>query len=285
MLANYRRKVEEVARDRAACADPGLSPRAFASLAVAVAPDRLQGSGEMATRNVELVAAASLSPTVRALTLRCMDGQPLGHVAGQWVNVDVPTGGEVIARRAYSVASSPSPRHGDRFELAVTRVDAGQGASQALHALPVGGQLAIDGPHGFFTREQERNTPALLVGTGTGVCPLLAMLEDELVQSDGPPLGLLFGCRSEQDILFRDRLEAWARDCPRFRLWVTLSRPSAGWTGWTGYVQTHLGEILPELQRPHVYVCGLTKMVSEVRRVLKEQHGYDRKLIHSERYD
>jgi len=239
----------------------------------------------MATRKVELVAAASLSSTVRALTLRCADGQPLGHVAGQWVNVDVPTAAGAIARRAYSVASAPAARHGDRFELAVTRVDAGQGASQALHALPIGGQLAIDGPHGFFTREQGRSAPALLVGTGTGVCPLLAMLEDELADAQGPALGLLFGCRSEQDILFRERLEAWARDCPRFRLWVTLSRPSAGWSGQTGYVQTHLAALLPELGRPHVYVCGLTKMVSEVRRVLKEQHGYDRKQIHSERYD
>ena len=252
----------------------------------------------MSIRTVELVAARTLSATVRALTFRCVDGQPLGHVAGQWVNIDVPTAAG-IARRAYSVASAPasastapalrggaSGQHGDRFELAVTRVDAGLGASQALHALPLGAQLAIDGPHGFFTREQERAAPALLVGTGTGVCPLLAMLEDELSDAEGPPLGLLFGCRGEGDVLFRERLEAWTRDCPRFRLWVTLSRPAEGWPGLTGYVQRHLGAVLPALGgRPHVYVCGLTKMVSEVRRVLKEQHGYDRKLIHSERYD
>ena len=239
----------------------------------------------MPTRTVELVAAQSLSATVRALTFRCTDRRPLGHIAGQWVNIDVPTAAGV-ARRAYSVASAPSREHADQFELAVTRVDAGLGASQALHALPLGAQLAIDGPHGFFTREQERAVPALLVGTGTGVCPLLAMLEDELAQPEGPPLGLLFGCRGEGDVLFRERLEAWARDCPRFKLWVTLSRPAEGWSGLSGYVQTHLGAVLPALGgRPHVYVCGLTKMVSEVRRVLKEQHGYDRKLIHSERYD
>jgi ferredoxin-NADP reductase len=238
----------------------------------------------MAMREVELVAAATLSATVRALTFRCVDGQPLGHVAGQWANFDVPTA-TGLARRAYSIASAPSVVHGDRFEIAVTRVEPGLGASQALHGLPIGARMGIDGPHGFFTREQEREQPALLVGTGTGVCPLLAMLEDELADGAGPPLRLLFGCRSEQDILYRDRLEAWAERHPRFRLDVTLSRPSASWTGRTGYVQTHIASLLADGSRPHVYICGLSKMIAEVRRVLKEQHGYDRKMIHSERYD
>jgi ferredoxin-NADP reductase len=238
----------------------------------------------MATRQVELVTAATLSPTVRSLTFRCLDGQPLGHLAGQWVNIDVPTASG-LARRAYSLASAPSPVHGDRFEIAVTRVEPGLGASHALHALLPGTQLAIDGPHGFFTREQESQQPALLVGTGTGVCPLLAMLEDELADGDGPPLRLLFGCRSEQDILFGERLQAWAERHARFTLDVTLSRPSITWTGRTGYVQTHIASLLADGSRPHVYVCGLSKMIAEVRRVLKEQHGYDRRMIHSERYD
>lgn len=238
----------------------------------------------MATRQVELVAAATLSPTVRALTFRCLDGQPLGHVAGQWVNFDVPTANG-LARRAYSIASAPSAAHADRFEIAVTRVEPGMGASRTLHALTPGTQLAIDGPHGFFTREQERELPALLVGTGTGVCPLLAMLEDELADAHGPRLQLLFGCRSEQDILFGEQLETWIARHPRFQLHVTLSRPSASWTGRTGYVQTHIASLLADGSRPHVYICGLTKMISEVRRALKEQHGYDRRMIHSERYD
>jgi ferredoxin-NADP reductase len=240
----------------------------------------------MATREVELIAAQVLSATVRALTFRCRDGQPLGHVAGQWLNFDVPTAGGTV-RRAYSIASAP-PCSGDvqdQFEIAVTRVDDGEGASPALHALTLGSRLQVDGPHGFFTREDQRARPALFVGTGTGVCPLRAMLQDELRDAEGPALTLLFGCRSERDILFGDELRAWQERHARFALHVTLSRPPETWAGLRGYVQTHLAGLVGASDRPHVYVCGLTKMVAEVRRVLKEEHGYDRRMIHSERYD
>jgi ferredoxin-NADP reductase len=235
-------------------------------------------------RTVELLATGVLSPTVRVLRFRMLDGAPLAFVAGQWLNFDIETPQGVI-RRAYSIATAPGLDHPECFEIAVTRVDAGGSASLALHALLPGARIQVDGPHGFFTREDTRARPALFVGTGTGVCPLRAMIQDELRSESGPKLVLLFGCRSRADILWGDELAAWAAQHPRFSLHVTLSRPDAGWGGLEGYVQRHLPELVNPAARPNVYVCGLTKMVSEVRRVLKDQLGYDRRMIHSERYD
>ena len=235
-------------------------------------------------RTVELLSARELSPTVRLLRFRTVDRAPLAFVAGQWLNFDVDTP-QGVARRAYSIATAPGAERPDEFDIAVTRVDAGGSASLALHALAPGARIAVDGPHGFFTREDTRVQAALFVGTGTGVCPLRAMIEDELRSPSGPQLELLFGCRSQADILWGEELAQWAAQHPRFALHVTLSRPNAGWGGLEGYVQRHLAELIDPAARPHVYVCGLTKMVSEVRRVLKDQLGYDRRMIHSERYD
>ena len=166
----------------------------------------------------------------------------------------------------------------------MTRVDDGD-VSRALHELPLGARLSVDGPHGFFTREDHADKPALLVGTGTGLAPLRAMIQAALRVPSGPPLSLLFGSRGEGDILYRDELEGLAQRHERFSYAVTLSRATPEWTGRRGYVQSHLRELIDTQDRPHVYVCGLTRMVSEVRRVLKDELGYDRKLVHSERYD
>ncbi len=234
-------------------------------------------------RPLVVLAARTLSPSARALSLACADGAPLAYAPGQWVNLHVAVDGE-IDKRAYSIASAPDPEHLDRFEIAVTRVETGR-VSQALHDLPVGASLAMDGPHGFFTREGVEREPALLVGTGTGVCPLRSMLQAELRGASGPRITLLFGARTQDEILYREELEQLARVQPRFSFQVTLSRPDDAWTGRRGYVQTHLSELIVPGERPHVYVCGLTDMVSDVRRVLKEQLGFDRKHIHSERYD
>jgi ferredoxin-NADP reductase len=233
---------------------------------------------------VQLVGVRDLAPAVRAFTWRCVDGSPLVYVAGQWVNFYVPSGpaGDVL-RRAYSIASAPHAECPDRFEIAVTRVREGY-ASRVLHDLAPGATLSIDGAHGFFTREHATREPALFVATGTGVCPLRAMIEDELRAASGPRIELLVGHRAERDVLYREDFQRWADEHPRFTWRATLSRPEGAWTGARGYVQEHLRNVaLPN--GTHVYVCGLQKMIKEVRRVLREERGLDRRLIHSERYD
>jgi ferredoxin-NADP reductase len=234
-------------------------------------------------REVVVRQSQQLSRNVRGLTLGCVDGAPLAYVPGQWVNLELDVGGR-LDKRAYSIASAPNPAAPESFEIAVTWVDDGL-VSRALHALPEGSVLKLDGPHGFFTREGLTQLPALFVGTGTGICPLRAMLQAELAADSGPPLQLLFGVRHEQDILYRSELEALAARNPRFAFHVTLSRPDEHWRGLRGYVQTQLPALLEGRDKPHVYVCGLSNMVGGVRKVLKEQLGYERRLIHSERYD
>ncbi|MET0384940.1 MAG: FAD-dependent oxidoreductase [Polyangiales bacterium] len=235
-------------------------------------------------RKVEVLRAESLSPSVRSLVLACADGAPLQYLPGQWINLQLDCAG-VLDKRPYSIASAPSAEHPERFEIAVTRVDPGR-VSQSLHALQPGAVLELDGPYGFFSREGLEQEPTLLVGTGTGVSPLRAMIEAELgSRADGPPLTLLFGCRTRDDLLYAGELEALAQAHPRFVYEPTLSRADDAWAGRRGYVQTHVAELVSTLGRPHVFVCGLSDMVNEVRVLLKETLGYDRKHIHTERYD
>lgn len=234
-------------------------------------------------RKVVLRRSETLSPSVRGLVLSCADGQPLAYQPGQWINLHVRQNGS-SDKRAYSIASAPDRAHPDQFEVAVTRVDQGS-VSLMLHGLPDGEALELDGPYGFFTRQGAERERALFVGTGTGVGPLRAMIQSELAHADGPALTLLFGCRTEADILYRAEFEALARAHARFHFEPTLSRPDASWQGRHGYVQTQLPELVATLEKPHVYICGLSNMVNDVRATLKQQLGYDRKLIHSERYD
>ena len=234
-------------------------------------------------REVVVRHTQMLSPNVRGLTLTCADGEPLSFVPGQWVNLELDAFGR-RDKRAYSIASPPNPREPGTFDIAVTRVDEGL-VSRALHELPAGSVLGMDGPHGFFTREGHTHAPAWFIGTGTGVCPFRSMLHAELGAGDGPPLALLFGVRNEAEILYRADFEALAARHPRFSLHVTLSRAPESWTGLRGYVQTQLTGLIDPKPQPHVYICGLSDMVAAVRKVLKEELGFDRRSIHSERYD
>jgi ferredoxin-NADP reductase len=231
-------------------------------------------------KTARLVEARMLSPSVRSLRL-ALNGGPLSFTAGQWVDLYVETA-EGAQKRAYSIASAPDDAI---LELAVTHVARGA-ASPVLHALRTGSELAIDGPYGFFTRDEAlAETPCLFVATGTGLSPLRSMLFAWQKRAARPPITLLFGVRTRADILWGEELAAWAREIPEFSLQVTLSRPEPGWTGRAGYVQNHVAELARALGEPHVFICGLNRMVSEVRALCKNELGYDRRRIHSERYD
>lgn len=235
-----------------------------------------------------LVASRRLAPAVRELVFERTDGKPFRFYPGQWVNLVLPLPtGEI--KRAYSIASPPADGS-HRFELAVTRVLGGPG-SEYLHDLPEGATLRTIGPQGLFTRKPDEAAPSLFIGTGTGVTPLRSMLAAAIAAGAGEPLWLLFGARHEEDVLYREELEALARTHGNIRYEITLSRPGPDWTGRSGYVQAHLPELLGALRgttgavTPHAYVCGLDRMVSSVREHLRNELGLDRKHVHAERYD
>jgi ferredoxin-NADP reductase len=236
-------------------------------------------------RKAEVLEARPLSPSVRSLTFRVVDGSAVGHVAGQYVDLIVPTARGLPYKRSYSVASAPDAAHPDRFEIAVTRVEGGP-TSQALHALPVGAVVELEGPTGSFVRRPpERQHPALFVATGTGLAPIRAILAEENREKSGPPLVLLFGCRTTADVLWEDELRAWRRSCPRFALHVTLSRAPPEWRGLSGYVQRHAHDLAGSLPGVHAYVCGVSAMVDDVVKLLAESGGLSREVLHYEVYD
>jgi len=172
-----------------------------------------------------------------------------------------------------------------------------------LHSLDVGAVLPFVGPQGFFTRPLTGGPPSLMVATGTGVTPLRSMMRAALAAGSRAPMWLLLGVRREEDLLYREEFEAMAREHAFVRFEPTLSQPR-GESGKRrrGYVQTHLPELWTELARklecsgeeslvphaphaPHAYVCGLERMVSSVRGLLRTGMALPREQVHFERYD
>lgn len=251
------------------------------------------------TFEARLISGRALAPQVRELTFERLDG-PLRFDPGQWVNLLLPPELALLhrgsppgaappgeLRRAYSIASPPDGSA--RFSIAVTRVLGGPGSS-ALHALAPGARIQAIGPQGFFVRKPGDGRPSLFVGTGTGVTPLRSMLLAAVAAGAGEPLWLLLGVRHELDFLYRDELERLARVYPTVRVLCTLSRPPPGWPSLSGYVQAHVPALFAELGRasaaaPHLYVCGLERMVKAVREVARKELGVARDHVHSERYD
>ena len=211
--------------------------------------------------SVELTYAKSLSPRVRGLTLRVVGAQSFEWQQGQYVELALDA---TAPAALYSIASAPSAKRPGEFELAISR-------SGVAPDLAVGALLRARGPFGSLLRKQPRGAPLLLVATGTGLAPLRALLQDDVARGGQDSVTLLFGCRNESDMLWREELEALSRSEERFSFQPSLSRAGDQWTGRRGHVQTHLLELLEQLPGAEVYLCGFTEMVRDCRALLLQQ--------------
>ena len=229
-----------------------------------------------------LIDSRPLSDYTRHLEFEVKGASRFGFVAGQWLSVKQtrPDGEEIT--RAYSIASPPD---GNRFALCLNRVQDGF-MSNYLCDLEVGGEISGQGPFGnFILRPPLRDT--IFIATGTGIAPYRSMLQwlfADPSRHQEKVFWLVFGSRSEKDIYYHDEFLCLATEHKNFDYLPTLSRGSSSWKGLRGYVQEHVAGIVNGRTDMHAYICGLDKMVSLNRELLKSL-GWDRKSILYEKYD
>jgi NAD(P)H-flavin reductase len=177
----------------------------------------------------------------------------------------------------YSIASAPEDGAASEFELAVSA----NGGQELLARLQLRTEVYLTPPEGRFVWKRVPGA-TLLVGMGTGLSPLRAMLQAALACSDHDPVVLLFGARSEADILFRDEFAELAERKPRFSFQPTLSQPGAAWRGRAGRVQDHLPGIVANLRDITAYVCGSRAMVADCVARLTGELGVSQPHVFSE---
>jgi NAD(P)H-flavin reductase len=218
------------------------------------------------TEHRELLSARvllrrQLSPDVVLLRFELSPQARMSWRPGQ--HLELGTRQEPGAQVPYSIACAQRPDRPGEFELAVSMV----GGRELVAELAVGAQVFVSRPRGIFVWEKSGGS-SLLVGMGTGIAPLRAMLQACLTEAPGAPVMLLFGARTEADLLFREELGELAAQHPSFSYQPTLTRPTDSWQGRRGRVQAHLLELGQSLPNPFAYVCGARGMVTESANVL-----------------
>jgi CDP-4-dehydro-6-deoxyglucose reductase len=225
-----------------------------------------------------LVGWRDIGPEVRHFLFEIPEVERFEFLPGQFVSLSEALNGKKVTR-AYSIASPPA---GNRFELSLNRVKEGV-FSPHLFELEPGDRVRIKGPYGGFTL-RPAGGDAVFVATGTGIAPFRSMLWSRLPADAERRYTLLFGCRYESALLYREEFERFEREHPNFRFLPTISRPGEDWAGRRGRVQPHLEEALAGRRDVDVYICGLKEMVNDVRARLA-QMGFDRKQVLYERYN
>lgn len=206
------------------------------------------------------------------LVLAPIDGATPGFVSGQFLNLELrlPEG---PLWRAYSLCSAPASG-----ELAITvkRIEGGRGSSFLHQHAREGLCLEVRGPSGTFVLpESTQPRHVLLVAGGSGITPMMSHTRALLADEPQSRITLLYGNRSEHDIIFRAALDELCVAHPgRLSLRHVLVEPSAALDAGLGMLdqQTALtelrglgvGESAPDL----CLLCGPTPMMNATRAAL-----------------
>jgi NAD(P)H-flavin reductase len=140
------------------------------------------------------------------------------------------------------------------------------GASSVIYEMNVGDQIDLVGIAGHgFALDRMKGRDLVFVAMGTGVAPLRSALRHVLKRKDDfGQLVVLYGARTPDDFCYRHETEDWERLGVELR--QVISRPDGhDWSGPTGYVQSLLDNVLPDLTSPVALICGSREMISQTR--------------------
>ena len=205
-----------------------------------------------------------------------------GHRAGQHVDVRLTADDGYQAQRSYSIASAPN---GSTVELTVERIDDGEVSPYLTEEAQPGDRVELRGPvGGYFVWSLEPSGAVLLVGGGSGVVPLMAMIRQRAADGDDVPTRLLYSARSIDDVIYRAELEQLAERGDGFDVVYTLTREQPSeWTGYSRRVDRELLAAITPDELALTFVCGPTPFVETVAEALVEL-GHEPSRIKTERF-
>lgn len=210
-----------------------------------------------------ITAIVEQTPSIRSYLLRL--STPFRYMAGQHVDVRLTAPDGYVAMRSYSIASAPSAS--DVIELAIERLPDGE-VSPFFHDIAaVGDEIELRGPiGGHFLWPERPSSPVLLIGAGSGVVPLMAMLRHRRDLAQTVPTVLLLSSRTQSDVLFSQELLTLEAADPHLELALAITRESPTRAKDFGrrIDSAMVAEVIDRLPSgpEHVFVCGSNPFVN-----------------------
>ena len=212
------------------------------------------------------------TPRVKSYRLELPMWMP--HLPGQHYDVRLTAPDGYVAQRSYSIASSPLDE--GAIELTIDCLADGEVSPYFHDVVEEGDQVEVRGPFAsYFVWRGVEPPPVLLVGGGSGVVPLMAMLRHRRRVAPDAEMRLVYSVRTAADVIYADELSDDAV--------ITYTRePPDGWNGHTGRIDAALlAAAAPTAMT--AYVCGSNGFVEAASGLLVDA-GLMPEWIRTERF-
>lgn len=239
----------------------------------------LDSSAHPARRRVSgtVIGQDKLTGDITRLCVQLEEALP--YKAGQFANIGIASLSDVS--RSYSFATPVLPEA--QVSFFVRQIPGGVFSSLINDTEVIGQTMSVEGPFGDFWL-RHADTPLLLVAGGSGLAPVLALLQEAVQAGVARPATLLFAVREERDLYALDVIDRIAnqwRGKFRFVPVLSVARDDSLWTGERGLVCDKISAVLEA--GAHAYLCGPPPMVDTCTALLLEC-GIPGQHIHADRF-
>lgn len=175
--------------------------------------------------------------------------------AGAYICVDLEVDGAQVSR-PYSISSSPKEALEGKYMITIKRVPEGMASNYILDYWTVGTKAVISAPLGEFVYLPMRDGKTVIgAAGGSGITPFLSFARAIANQDENFELILLYGSKNEEEILFKEELDAIAASCPKVKVMYVLSEEKK--EGYEhGFITADLIKRVAPAESYSVFLCG-----------------------------
>jgi stearoyl-CoA 9-desaturase NADPH oxidoreductase len=200
---------------------------------------------------------------------------------GSYVTLHLDIDGRKVDR-AYSLSSAPS--EDGLISITVKRVPDGLVSNYLADHVKRGAVLDLSVPMGQFLLPASVPEKLLLISAGSGITPVMSMLQQLLAARASCQVTFLHFARSANDVIFADELESIRARHPHVRITVCVERADAAWTGPSGLFEANMLETYaPAFRSAETYLCGPAGFMKVVMQTLEGSEA-DLSKLHYERF-
>jgi len=260
--------------------------------------NNLQHGDGLLHRVLKVSHIEHLTADALAVNFEMPCGETLHYNSGQYITISKWLAGDQQTR-CYSLCSAPENR---LLKIAVRETPDGLVSGYMKQRLQVGDELIIQGPFGDFIyppKHEKQIDDLVLIAGGSGITPILSILETALHKESINNIYLIYACRDIRSIMFFEHLkELQEEHSNRFHLNYVISEPSELAQGKSGRLDEFmLATLLPwhtsdsqvpesvnsRIENTEYYICGPEGLKNTVIDSL-ESFTVDSDRVHAEQF-
>ena len=210
-----------------------------------------------------------MTPTIKKLTLN-LGEEEINFKPGQYVQLKAPAyeGNEEEVYRAYSIASSVKDKHTIELLIGYT---GGIATTYVHYHLKEGDTAYINGPYGEFYYHED-DGPMILAGAGTGMAPLMSILQHMADKDIRRETLFFFGAKTRDDLFLLDKIKEFEEKL-NLKFIPALSREeSPEWKGERGRVPQAIEKYIEDGKNYSAYLCGSPAMIDSIVEALVKKN-------------